>query len=221
MTGCPAAHSGTRNRGRLGPSREAGGNRQQESGDQASLAHLRTRFEKKDDWSPAFAICAHSLRVRFRSMRRLPSQVETDLADTASRIRPQRERYYEAASSVYTATAVAEAPPAVDLSAARARTCQAEADLAALQGETPMIRVAVDAQIIGEVISAWTGIPVGKMMKDEISTVLSLPTFLGPARDRADARTRNHRPADLTPRARVSTIPTSRSASSCWSVPAA
>src|ERR1700674_4103109 len=42
-----------------------------------------------------------------------------------------------------------------------------------------MIRVAVDAQIIGKVISAWTGIPVGKMMKDEISTVLSLPTFLG------------------------------------------
>ena len=32
---------------------------------------------------------------------------------------------------------------------------------------------------MGEVISAWTGIPVGKMMKDEISTVLSLPTFLG------------------------------------------
>src|SRR6202023_4433964 len=30
-----------------------------------------------------------------------------------------------------------------------------------------------------EVISAWTGIPVGKMMKDEISTVLSLPKFLG------------------------------------------
>ncbi len=61
----------------------------------------------------------------------------------------------------------------------RAQLAQAEADLAALQGEAPMIRVAVDAQIVGEVISAWTGIPVGKMMKDEISTVLSLPSFLG------------------------------------------
>jgi type VI secretion system protein VasG len=83
------------------------------------------------------------------------------------------------ASSPRTATAVAEAPPVADLSAARVELAQAEADLAALQGETPMIRVAVDAQIIGEVISAWTGIPVGKMMKDEISTVLSLPAFLG------------------------------------------
>jgi type VI secretion system protein VasG len=83
------------------------------------------------------------------------------------------------ASSSTTATAVAEAPPAVDLNAARTELAQAESDLAALQGETPMIRVAVDAQIIGEVISAWTGIPAGKMMKDEISTVLSLPTLLG------------------------------------------
>ena len=83
-----------------------------------------------------------------------------------------------AAASSATATAV-EAPKAVDVAAARAKLAQAEADLAALQGESPMIRVAVDAQIIGEVISAWTGIPAGKMMKDEISTVLSLPSFLG------------------------------------------
>jgi type VI secretion system protein VasG len=63
--------------------------------------------------------------------------------------------------------------------ALRTQLAQAEAELSALQGETPMIRVAVDAQIVGEVISAWTGIPVGKMMKDEISTVLSLPAHLG------------------------------------------
>jgi type VI secretion system protein VasG len=84
-----------------------------------------------------------------------------------------------AASSSATAVAVEEAPKTVDVVEVRVQLAQAEADLAALQGEAPMIRVAVDAQIVGEVISAWTGIPVGKMMKDEISTVLSLPTFLG------------------------------------------
>ncbi len=41
-----------------------------------------------------------------------------------------------------------------------------------------MMRVSVDGQIVGEVISAWTGIPVGKMLKDEISTVLSLSSLL-------------------------------------------
>ena len=38
-----------------------------------------------------------------------------------------------------------------------------------MQGETPLMRVCVDAQIVGEVISGWTGIPVGKMLKDEIA----------------------------------------------------
>jgi len=85
-----------------------------------------------------------------------------------------------AATAAATATARAEAPkPAVDPVALRAELAKVEAELASLQGETPMIRVAVDAQIIGEVISAWTGIPVGKMLKDEISTVLSLPSLLG------------------------------------------
>jgi type VI secretion system protein VasG len=51
-------------------------------------------------------------------------------------------------------------------------------ELDQLQGETPLIRVCVDAQIIGEVISAWTGIPAGKMLKDEVATVLSLESHL-------------------------------------------
>jgi type VI secretion system protein VasG len=53
-----------------------------------------------------------------------------------------------------------------------------EAELNALQGECGMIRVSVDAQIVGEVISAWTGIPLGKMVKDEIATVLTLDDHL-------------------------------------------
>jgi type VI secretion system protein VasG len=54
-----------------------------------------------------------------------------------------------------------------------------EAELSALQGETGLIRVCVDAQIVGEVLSAWTGIPAGKMLKDEITTVLALQEHLG------------------------------------------
>ena len=54
-----------------------------------------------------------------------------------------------------------------------------EAELSALQGETGLIRVCVDAQIVGEVLSAWTGIPAGKMLKDEITTVLALQDHLG------------------------------------------
>jgi type VI secretion system protein VasG len=48
------------------------------------------------------------------------------------------------------------------------------AALRKLQGETPLMQVCVDGQTIAEVIAGWTGIPVGKMMTDEIQTVLTL-----------------------------------------------
>ena len=60
----------------------------------------------------------------------------------------------------------------------RAELAQLEAELATLQGERGMMRVSVDAQIVGEVISAWTGIPLGKMVRNEIETVLTLDEHL-------------------------------------------
>ncbi|MGA2269586.1 MAG: type VI secretion system ATPase TssH [Bryobacteraceae bacterium] len=63
--------------------------------------------------------------------------------------------------------------------ALRAELEKLNAELAALQGETPLMRVCVDGQIVGEVISAWTGIPTGKMVKDEVQTVLKLEGHLG------------------------------------------
>ncbi len=67
---------------------------------------------------------------------------------------------------------------AVDQTATRVKLGQIEAELSALQGERGLMRVSVDAQIVGEVISGWTGIPLGRMMKDEISTVLTLDEHL-------------------------------------------
>jgi type VI secretion system protein VasG len=51
--------------------------------------------------------------------------------------------------------------------------------LAELQAETPLVRVCVDEQVVAEVVAGWTGIPVGKMLKDEIATVLALEDHLG------------------------------------------
>lgn len=47
-------------------------------------------------------------------------------------------------------------------------------NLSDLQGEHPLLQPAVDAQAVAQVISAWTGIPVGRMVKDEIKTVLNI-----------------------------------------------
>jgi type VI secretion system protein VasG len=137
---------------------------------EASLAGLRTRFDQERE-----------LVTRIRDLR---TQLEgivkpqgLSVAGSGNGSAPAVATGAAAPSA--TAAAIEEAAKPVDLAALRAELAKAEADLTSLQGETPMIRVAVDAQIVGEVISAWTGIPVGKMMKDEISTVLSLPSFLG------------------------------------------
>ena len=61
----------------------------------------------------------------------------------------------------------------------RAELDKLNAELDALQGDNPLMRVCVDGHIVSEVISAWTGIPTGKMVKDEIETVLSLEKHLG------------------------------------------
>jgi len=43
-----------------------------------------------------------------------------------------------------------------------------------LQGETPLILPSVDAHAVGSVVQDWTGIPVGRMVKNEIENVLKL-----------------------------------------------
>jgi type VI secretion system protein VasG len=47
-------------------------------------------------------------------------------------------------------------------------------ELAKVQGDSPLVQVCVDSQAVAEVVSGWTGIPVGKVVKDEIQTVLTL-----------------------------------------------
>ncbi|WP_114287361.1 type VI secretion system ATPase TssH [Candidatus Halocynthiibacter alkanivorans] len=48
------------------------------------------------------------------------------------------------------------------------------AELLTLQGEDPLILPIVDAQAVASVIGDWTGIPVGRMLRDELKTVLEL-----------------------------------------------
>ncbi|MCC6770237.1 MAG: AAA family ATPase, partial [Gemmatimonadaceae bacterium] len=85
----------------------------------------------------------------------------------------------EAAHAAVPGTDAAAANPEEDLGPLRAELADRTAALEALQGETPLMRVAVDASIVGEVISGWTGVPVGKMLRDQLSMVLQLEKLLG------------------------------------------
>ncbi len=49
-----------------------------------------------------------------------------------------------------------------------------QSQLAELQGERPLILPSVDSQAVASVVADWTGIPVGRMVKNEVEAVLRL-----------------------------------------------
>jgi len=74
-------------------------------------------------------------------------------------------------------------PKAEPLSEADRAKCMAnqkslEGELDKMQGESPLIRPSVDAATVAAVVSDWTGIPLGRMVKNEIEGVLKLADTL-------------------------------------------
>ncbi|MCB2263642.1 MAG: type VI secretion system ATPase TssH [Candidatus Thiosymbion ectosymbiont of Robbea hypermnestra] len=53
-----------------------------------------------------------------------------------------------------------------------------QTELQGLQGESPLILPSVDGQAVAAVVADWTGIPVGRMVKNEIAAVLDLAATL-------------------------------------------
>ena len=51
-------------------------------------------------------------------------------------------------------------------------------ELRALQGETPMVPLQVDGHVVADIVSAWTGVPLGRMVKNEVATVQNLAPLL-------------------------------------------
>jgi type VI secretion system protein VasG len=80
-----------------------------------------------------------------------------------------------------TDTAKATATPGLseaERSAALAELQALQAELSALQGEAPLILPTVDQQAVAAVVQDWTGIPVGRMVRNEIESVLHLADTL-------------------------------------------
>jgi len=91
---------------------------------------------------------------------------ERELIGKIRAIRQQLEAHAASKQEADTAT--------IDAAALRAELAQLNQELRQAQGETPLMQPVVTSQTIAEVISGWTGIPVGKMLADEINTVLQL-----------------------------------------------
>lgn len=125
-----------------------------------------------EDHAERLAAIEEQLAAEEASLAELKTQWEQEI-ELVRQIRDMRQALESGAESVKAEEngASAEKP---SLEALR----ELEERLTSVQGENPLIHVCVDERIVGEVISAWTGIPLGKMVKDEIAAVLDLDGHL-------------------------------------------
>ncbi len=84
----------------------------------------------------------------------------------------------KAVAAARDAAEVKSGDPATD-DAAVAELRKAQAALAEIQGEHPIVYDVVDRNVVAEVLAGWTGIPVGRMVSNEIRAVLTVADRLG------------------------------------------
>ncbi len=139
----------------------------------ARLAELEERWEQEQ------ALLNQVLPLR----REIRDLVSRELADDSSRALAgdASRELVDDSSRALAGDASAEASSAGSESkAARlASLKQHEHQLRELQGDQPLVIPAVDGNAIAAVVSEWTGIPAGRMVKNEIDTVLNLARQLG------------------------------------------
>ena len=127
----------------------------------------------------------------------------------------------EGTSSDLEAKAETAAAPDPERLAALEQLKMLQVDLHKLQGDAPLILPSVDEQAVASVVGDWTGIPVGRMVKNEIETVLNLAKTLEPARDRSVACHGDDHHAHQDLARGLGEPPTSPSACSCSPAPRA
>ncbi|MBT9525374.1 MAG: type VI secretion system ATPase TssH [Rhizobacter sp.] len=131
----------------------------------ARLAELTEQQQQLSDKAAA-------LKTRWEQEKTLVGEIREMRAGLEAKPTPPAEPDAKPKASK---TAKAKAAPA---SPEHAALQSKLAELATLQGESPMVPMQVDGTVVAEIVAAWTGIPLGKMVKDEIKTVLGLlPTL--------------------------------------------
>lgn len=89
------------------------------------------------------------------------------------------EREKQLVADVLARRAALAAVPAAGQDDARLAALRgAEAELASCQGEQPLVLLDVDRQGVAAVVQDWTGIPVGRMVADEVDSLLGLEDTL-------------------------------------------
>jgi type VI secretion system protein VasG len=106
-----------------------------------------------------------------------PSSASTSPAPSDASSRPTSAAPAPA-STLASASATDTATPPPDRDALLAELRPLQAKLRELQGDAPLILPTVDEQAVASVVQDWTGVPVGRMVKNEVEAVLRLADTL-------------------------------------------
>ena len=152
----------------------------------ATIDDTKKRIERIDAEVAALEREVASGSVHDERLAELRSLREADLTTlAASEVRYDKERALvseigELRAQIDAARGgSADAEQAEKAVSARETLAARVSDLHALQGGQPMVPLQVDGHVVAEIVASWTGIPLGRMVKDEIQTVLNLQPLLG------------------------------------------
>ncbi|WP_153163314.1 type VI secretion system ATPase TssH [Zoogloea sp. 1C4] len=141
------------------------------SASEALAAEVARLAELDARWTMEKALVDELLALRGKLRGSLQS-----VEGTGSTMEAAAAEAQPAPADTLPADSAAEAP--FDRDALLARLHAVQAELVDLQGEHPLILPTVDHQVVASVVADWTGIPVGRMARNEIETVLNLPKIL-------------------------------------------
>ncbi|MCX8253648.1 MAG: type VI secretion system ATPase TssH [Beijerinckiaceae bacterium] len=128
----------------------------------AHLATERAAIVRDEGVDMASALAAIDARI---------ADVETQLEALRARVKKERLLVEEIAET-------ASAPEGGEDEAAKTsrleRRRKLEEKLAALQGEAPLVHPRVDKDAVAAVVARWTGVPVGRLVRDAVVTARTL-----------------------------------------------
>lgn len=134
------------------------------------LAAAKTRLvDLEKRWEDEKALVTELLDLRAK-LRRGANPVE----GTGSKL----ESEVKAPAPAADATAEEKPLTEAERTEALSKLKDVQNKLTELQGESPLMLPTVDYQAVASVVGDWTGIPVGRMARNEIDTILKLPKLL-------------------------------------------
>ncbi|MDI3382279.1 type VI secretion system ATPase TssH [Xenophilus aerolatus] len=144
----------------------------------AELEKLNARWQEEKGLVDRLLALRSELRAGNRPVdTETPVQAEpVEARSGASTLRQAQDRPSSARTDGQASEDDGAAAP--DRAALLAELHELQTKIHAVQGESPLILPSVDEQAVASVVADWTGIPVGRMVKNEVEAVLKLADTL-------------------------------------------